>query len=197
MIVAIAEASASVVPVLEFRQAATTADAVTDYVNGYTPPRDPADYVGVDSGWSPGASELQSWWAVNGGTLVERLADIQQDIISDIKTHRDQRFASVVLAEYPTGSGNLFSCSMESQANWGNLATLDALGLVVYPFDVTTHDELVTVTLTGSGDMSAAVAAISTAVLTERSAAASAISAVLAATTAADAHAAAAGYLDS
>jgi len=163
MIVAIAEASASVVPVLEFRQAATTADAVTDYVNDYTPPRDPADYVGVDSGWSPGASELQSWWAVDGGTLV----------------------------------GNLFSCSMESQSNWGNLATLDALGLVVYPFDVTTHDELVTVTLTGSGDMSAAVAAISTAVLAERSAAASAISAVLAAPTAADAHAAAAGYLDS
>jgi len=153
--------------------------------------------VGVDSGWSPGASELQSWWAVDGGVLVERLADIQQDIIGNIKTHRDQRFASVVLAEYPAGSGNLFSCSMESQANWGNLATLDALGLVVYPFDVTTHDELVTVTLTGSGDMSAAVAAISTAVLTERSTAASAISAVLAATTAADAHAAAAGYLDS
>ena len=196
MIVAIAEASASVVPAREFRQAASTADAVTDYVNDYTPPRDPADYVGIDSGWSPGAPELQSWWAVDGGVLVERLADIQQDIITDIKTHRDQRFASVVLAEYPAASGNLFGCSMESQTNWGNLATLDALGLVSYPFPVTTHDELVTVVLADSADMTAAVGAVSAAVLAERATASSAISAVLAATTVADAHAAAAPYLD-
>ncbi len=197
MIVAIAESSASVVPVLEFRQAASTAAAVTDYVNDYTPPRDPADYVGIDSGWSPGASELQSWWAVDGGVLVERLADIQQDIIADIKTHRDARFASTVMAEYPAASGNLFGCSMESQTNWGNLATLDSLGLVSYPFSVTTHDEMTTVVLAGSADMTAAVAAVSAAVLAERDTASTAIAAVLAATTAADAHAAAAGYLDS
>jgi len=200
MIVAIAEASATAVPVLEFRQAATTADAVTDYVNDYTPPRDPADYVGVDSGWSPRAPELQSWWAVDGGVLVERLTDIQDDLVLQIKEHRDfKRLAEDVRFEYPAASGNLFSASLLSENNWGNFSAAVQLPIPSqeYPQTVTTYDERQSIDIVDSAMLTAMVDALSLVVLTERSTAASAISAVLAATTAADAHAAAAGYLDS
>lgn len=36
----------------EFRDAASEADAVDDFVNEYTPPKNAADYLGYDSGWS-------------------------------------------------------------------------------------------------------------------------------------------------
>ena len=53
MIVAItAESTSGQTNVEEFRDAETTAAAVTAFCNDYTPPLDPADWLGVDTGWS-------------------------------------------------------------------------------------------------------------------------------------------------
>lgn len=52
MIVAIILNGTGKVPVTEFREAATTADAVSDFCNDYTPPKSTSDYTGYDTGWS-------------------------------------------------------------------------------------------------------------------------------------------------
>ena len=54
MIVAIVNQTSPVgqVRVEEFRDAASEAVAVDDFVGGYTPPKNPADYLGFDTGWS-------------------------------------------------------------------------------------------------------------------------------------------------
>jgi len=36
----------------QFREAISTAQALTDFVNSYTPPLNPADWLSVDTGWS-------------------------------------------------------------------------------------------------------------------------------------------------
>jgi hypothetical protein len=54
MIVAIVNQTAPVgeMRVEEFRTASSEAAAVDDFVNGYKPPHNPADYLGYDTGWS-------------------------------------------------------------------------------------------------------------------------------------------------
>lgn len=194
MIVAIVEAGAGLAPVIEFRQAADAASAVAQFCSEHTPPLDPADFLGAEA---TGLDLLLSWtYDLGAGSFVEDLDKTQTAMIAAIKEHRDgQRLALDLLAEYPSGAGNLFSCSAASQDNWSKLATLDAQGAVSYPFVVTTHDERGSYSLVDSADREAATLAISSVVLTERATAELAITGVLAATTAAAARAAAASYL--
>ena len=124
------------------------------------------------------------------------LPAVKGRLLDDIKAHRDsQRLAYDLHAEYPAASGNLFSCSPASQNNWAKLATLDVQAAVVYPFAVTTYNELATYNLIDTADRQAATLAISAVVLGERTLATTYIAAVLAATSAAAAQAAAAPYL--
>jgi len=124
------------------------------------------------------------------------LATAQNAIVRHLKIHRRAKFNNrKVLAEHPVGSGKFFSCSTDSQDNWGKLASLDSRGLVSYPFVVTTHDERSGVSLANSAELTAAITAIGTAVLTERALCAAFITDVLAAGDEAAAHAAAAPYL--
>ncbi len=121
---------------------------------------------------------------------------VQERLVAEIKAHRDgTRLDSQILAEYPPGSGLLFSCKAESQANWSALVSLDSLGLAPYPMTVTTYDERATYTITTSADLSGIVGAISGEVLAERALAQPYIDGVIAATSVADAQAAAAPYL--
>jgi len=124
------------------------------------------------------------------------LIQYKEFVISQIKDQRTERLDYDVLAEYPPGSGNLFSCSTTSQINWGNLTVLDDRELVTYPFTVTTADEMGSYTLTSSSDLTNAVATISAAVITERAYAQSFIDAVNAAPDQAGVDAAAAPYLN-
>ena len=121
----------------------------------------------------------------------------QNMLVGQIKEQREYTFDNeYVLAEYPASSGNFFSCSISSQDNWSKLGTLDTRGLVTYPFTVTTNDERGSYAILDSGDLSGAIATISSSVFTERTLAQSYMDAVLAATTDADAFAAAQPYLD-
>ena len=53
MIVGVVPTGAGIVPVRnQFFEAASVADGVSAYANGYTPPRNPADYLGFDTGWT-------------------------------------------------------------------------------------------------------------------------------------------------
>lgn len=194
MIAAIASAGAGVVPVIEFRRASTTAEAVAAFCADHVPPLDPSGFVGVDAG----AADLLLIWAYDhgAGALVEDLDRTQAALIDAIKSHRDdQRLGLDLRAEYPAESGHLFGVGAASQDNWSKLATLDAQGAVAYPFAVTTWDERGSYDLVDTADREAATLAISTVVLTERAAAEGYIGAVLAASSAADARAAAAPYL--
>ena len=129
-------------------------------------------------------------------TIPIPLEAYKQMVIGQIKEQREGRLLYDVRAEYPPGSGKMFSCSMSSQINWGNLTVLDDRGLVTFPFTVTTYDEHDTYDLVDSADLTGAVGTVSSAVITERNTAQTYIVAVEAATTQAEVDTAAAPYLD-
>lgn len=129
-------------------------------------------------------------------TIPIPLEAYKEMVIGQIKEQRTDQLDNVIRAEYPPGSGKMFSCSTTSQINWGNLTVLDDRGLVTYPFTVTTWDEQDTYDLVDAADLTAAVATISAAVITERGVAQTYIVAVNAATTQAEVDDAAAPYLD-
>jgi len=195
MIVAIASSAAGQQPVIEFRQAADTASAVLAYCNEYSPPLDPADFVGVDTGWSDPDPRLGYIWAWDsvGAVLVE--IDYQPWLIQQIDAQRDYNLATSIRAEYPAASGLLFSCSVPAQDSWSKLATLDARGLVSYPFKVHTYNQEASYDLVDSADLTGAIGSISAAVLAERNLAQTYIDAVVAAPDGDAARAAAAPYL--
>jgi len=118
-------------------------------------------------------------------------------VVAKVLKHRGRRLDDKVRAEYPAASGNLFSCSESSQADWSKLVSMESLGLVAYPFRVYTFDERVGYDLTDAADLNGAVTAVATAVLTERASAQGYMDAVLAAADESAADAAAQPYLNS
>jgi len=195
MIVGIVRDGSGEIPLEEFREAADVAAGVAAFCADHTPPLDPADYVGIDTGWAPGASELQKQWAWDGSALTQ--IGWRSPIMDDVSEHRDERLATVILAEYPAASGNLFGCSAADQDNWAKLATLDERGLMTYPFRAYTYDHAAHHDIVDSADLTAAIASISLAVMTERNTASGVLDNVAAATTEAAAQAAAEPYLSS
>ena len=125
MIIAIVSSAGGLQPVEEFRDAATPADAVAAFCAEYTPPRDPADYLGEPTGWAAGATQLGRSWAWDSAALDLVEVGYTSDLVGQLETRRDERLADVVRAEYPAASGLLFSCSVAAQDSWSKLATLD------------------------------------------------------------------------
>ncbi len=195
MIVAIASSAAGQQPIIEFRDAVDTVAAVAAFCGEYTPPRDPVDFAGYDTGWTLPDPRLGRMWAWDpgAGTLVE--VEYTPDLLAEIEAHRDYRMATAVTAEYPAASGLLFSCSVPAQDSWSKLATLDTRGLIAYPFTVHTADQTQTYDLVDSADLTAAIGAISASVLAERTLAQTYIDATVAAADGDAARAAAAPYL--
>ena len=161
MIVAIASSAAGQQPIIEFRDAVDIAAAVAAHCGEYTPAKDPADFAGYDTGWTLPDPRLGRMWAWDpgAGTLVE--VEYTPDLLAEIEAHRDYRMATAVTAEYPAASGLLFSCSVPAQDSWSKLATLDARGLLAYPFTVHTADQTQTYDLVDSADLTAAIGTIS------------------------------------
>jgi len=134
---------------------------------------------------------------VHISTAPTTLTTVQDALIVQIRTKRDDdRLERVVLAEYPAASGKMWSCDPQSQSDWSSLVSMDTLGLVAYPFRAWTFDERDHYDIVDSADLTAIVAAVSIAVLTERTLAQSYVDAVLAATNEANAGAAAQPYFD-
>jgi hypothetical protein len=78
-----------VVVVEEFLEALDAATGVAIYVAGYTPPRDPADYLGFDTGWTeynyPAA--LKVWaYSFTTSSLLQQFttAAIQEQIVEQL-----------------------------------------------------------------------------------------------------------------
>lgn len=122
------------------------------------------------------------------------LPTFKDALVSELKQHRARRLESHIKAEYPAGSGNLFSCSQRSQGEWTKLVSMQMQGLVVYPFKVYTFDERASYDLTDANDLTGAISAVSAAVLAERSLAQGYIDATLAAADESSATEAAAPY---
>jgi len=201
MIVAIADLSAETVPVLQFRSSQSESGAVDDYCSRYDPPRDPSDYVGVDTGWDPGDVRLMSWWEVSpSGVLSERLDEIKQYLFGEIKNHRDfKRLEDDLSFEFPQGSGQMFSPKLLSQNNWGNLSSVAMWPIpsLSYPITVTTRDDLIKYEIQDESTLIDMLDAIWTTVKTERASAQASIDAVILAPTVEASKAAAYVYLDS
>ena len=196
MIVAIVLASTSAEPVIEFRNAPSTSAAVLAYCGEYSPPKNPDDFAGVNTGWVLPDPRLAHIWAWHStpGVFVE--IDYADPLVAKIEEHRDQRLVDNARAEYPAASGLLFSCSVPAQDSWSKLATLDARGLLAFPFTVHTADQTGSYDLTSSADLTGAIGAVSLAVLAERAAAQAAIDSVISAANGDAARAAAAPYLE-
>lgn len=125
------------------------------------------------------------------------LPAVQKSLVNDIKSHRDNYRLGISLhAEYPTGSGNLFSCSAASQDNWSKLSMLEHRGLISFPYTVTTYDESKTYDVVDSTDLTSLISSIAFIVQAERSLAYTHIVAVLASSDIASAENAANPYLD-
>jgi len=74
MIVAIAPQGSGKVLVIDFREAVDVATAVADYCNAFTPPKNPADFQGYDTGWSSYQyNDPGKYWAydVDAASLVQ------------------------------------------------------------------------------------------------------------------------------
>lgn len=198
MIVAIVPTGAGTIPVEEFRVATDVLAAVAAFCNEHSPALDPADYVGVDTGWSMGTDQTLMPWKYDfpSALLVVDLDAAKQVILTAIKAHRDEQRLGVDLhAEYPVGSGNWFSCSAASQNNWSKLALLDDRGIVQWPYTVTTYDEELSYDVVDSADLTGIITAVAVVVQMERATAAVYMTSVLAAADLAGAQAAAAPYL--
>jgi hypothetical protein len=130
-----------------------------------------------DSTPSPGdQSQCDAIVAAHSG-----LPTFKDGLVSELKEHRSRRLESYIKAEYPAGSGNLFSCSQKSQGEWTKLVSMQMQGLVVYPFRVYTFDERGSYDLADADDLTGAIASVSAAVLAERSLAQGYIDSALAA----------------
>jgi len=117
--------------------------------------------------------------------------------MQQVVSKREQRLSSVIFAEYPAGSGKMFGCSVADQDNWNKLATLDSRGLVIYPFRAYTYDHMDFHDIVDGADLTAAIAAVSLAVMTERASADAVLNDVASAADEASAQAAADPYLAS
>ena len=133
---------------------------------------------------------------VHQSTAPSTLVTVQDRLIVQIRAQRDgARLEQQVFAEYPAASGKMWRCGQQSQSDWSSLVSMDSRGLVTYPFRAYTFDERDFHDLVDAADLTAAVAAVSLAVLTERGLAQSYVDAVLAATDEDEAEDAAAPYL--
>ena len=117
--------------------------------------------------------------------------------MQQVVSKREQRLSSVIFDEYPAGSGKMFGCSVADQDNWNKLATLDSRGLVTYPFRAYTYDHMDFHDIVDSADLTAAIAAVSLSVMTERASADVVLNDVASAADEASAQAAAEPYLSS
>jgi len=91
VIIAIASSAGGLQPVEEFRAAATPADAVAAFCGEYTPPRDPADYLGEPTGWAAGAAQLGRSWAWDSAALDLVEVGYTSDLVGQLETHRIRR----------------------------------------------------------------------------------------------------------
>jgi len=192
MKVGIIKTSSGIVPVEEFREAPDLSTGVANFCNEYSPPLSPADYTGIDAS----AIDLGKQWAWDFTLSILVQTGWKEEVLKSIELHRLYRMKTIV-AEYPAASGKYFGCSDFDQNNWSKLATLDSRGLLAgsYPFKVHTANHSDSYDLVDSADLSSLLAAISTAVLTERLLAQSYLDAVYTTTNEIAAVIAAAPYL--
>ncbi len=77
MIAGIVRIDAGIVPLEEFRIAATPAAAVTTFCSEYDPPLSEGDYLGIDTGWASVQTPADGYvwaWDFASSTLVEKRA---------------------------------------------------------------------------------------------------------------------------
>ncbi len=169
MIIAIVAAGTGVVPIEEFRVAPSTGEAVTVFVEEYTPSKDPAGYIGHDTGWaSVQKPAVGNIWGYNYNAdppvLVEIAASIASPVDETVADYKIKVMALVDIEtkrrislgfEYPAASGKTFSLSVESQINWLWLETKTAL--LIYPYQIRTADELAIHAIVDEADAQAIV----------------------------------------
>ncbi len=208
MIIGIVKIGAVLTALEEFRNAPDESAAVAGFCSEYTPPLNTSDYLGINAD----GIDLTKTWGYDFGAANPSLKEItfimntpapvdldtyKNDIIQDILEKRTERLDNnFILAEYPSGSGKMFDCSVEAQDNWDKLKTLFDLGHVSGDFMVSTYDRRDTHTIADSSDLSGLIAAVASKVLEERTLAGGYISSVIAAPDEAGAIAAAKPYLD-
>lgn len=208
MIVGIIKIGIGLTALEEFREAEDELSAVESFCNEHNPPLMSSNYLGVNGdsvdrgllwGWdfseeNPSLKEIT--YILNTPAPVD-LDTYKTEIINDIIDKRKQRLNNhFVLAEYPSGSGKMFDCSIEAQDNWDKLKTLFDLGLISSNFQVSTFDRKDNYTIVDFSDLSNLISAVSLAVLNERTIAESYLASVISAPDESSALEAARPYLD-
>lgn len=104
MIVAIVNQTNPVgtVRVEEFREAASPGDAVTAFVNAYNPPLNPANWLGVDTGWAQYQPPAPDYiWAYDFGTalLVQQAITPEYSLLAAPQVLQQKTLSSPALEE--------------------------------------------------------------------------------------------------
>lgn len=189
MIIGIIKVGNGLVPVEEFRNAVDVESGVADFCNEYDPPLNESDYIGVNGDslnlskqWAydsttPGLTEIEH---VNGSVKKSSLDTYKNELIAQIGERRDYKLNNYfILTEYPSGSGNMFSCSVVAQAKYEHLYTLFASGIESGPFTVYTHDNRSQYVVVNLADMVNFIGAVSRSILDEHTTAGQSVMNVL------------------
>lgn len=197
MIVGIVAAGGSgVQSIEEFRAAPDESSAVERFCAEHQPPLAVTDYMGVNSGFDDDVVVSLPWaYDFNLSVLVEDLDLIKSEKVLAIKAHREWRRQNVIFAEMPPASSKMFNTSPAAQSNWIGLETLDRKGAVVYPFTVTTRDELDSHDIPDSATLQTFVLIVAASIMAERDLAQASMDAVNAAINSGGVTSAAEGYL--
>ena len=192
MIVGIVKIGSGIVPIEEFRPGDDVTFAISSFCSEQSPPLDPVDYFGIDG---VGLDYGKQWaWDFTNSIFVQ--IGWKESLTASILEHKEIRLETVILAEYPASSGKQFGCSVANQDSWSKLATLDARGLVTYPFVVKTYDYKDSYGIIDSTDLTGIIGTVSASVLAERTLSESYIDMVIASSTEAEASLAIAPYFE-
>lgn len=137
MIVAIAPAGTGQVKVREFREAADVASAIAAFCAEYSPPKDPADFVGLDVGASVPTNAVGIWhYDHDTSSLVTSLAEVKAAKYAAI----DARTVELIEQGFVFG-GQTYSLSLPAQTTWLGLDQLRSDPALTYPVVVNTLDD--------------------------------------------------------
>lgn len=186
-------AAAAVYPTLLLRE--LIAGPGTAVLSRYTDPGTQKEMIDIVYDVVPPGGEPAVAAVVAAHDAASTLDDFKDNLVLQLKAHRKIRLDDRILAEYPAASGKFFSCSAASQSNWSKLHTLDSLGLVTYPFTVTTFDERDSHGIANSLELANMIGTVSAVVIAERTLAQTYVTAVLTAASTAAAQTAADPYL--
>jgi hypothetical protein len=158
VIAAVAKNTPPLSKVEEFRIALSPAEAVTLFVNEYNPPLDPADYVGVDTGWSAVQTPAEGFvWAYDfaAAALVQASSQDFLDLaqLKELRWKQIDTRTNELIAQGFVFGGVVLSLSLTAQLRVEALDRVRNEVFVVYPIVWNSIDDSLAVSVANAAEL--------------------------------------------